>query len=150
MTEDETRAAIVAEAKSWIGTPYVDGAKVKKAGCDCGQLLIGVYAGAGAIEDFDTGYYSPQHHIHSKEERYMGFVLRYAKEIPGSPLPGDIVMFKIGKVYAHGGIVIGWPRIIHVFRLAKVMIEDVSLCTIGGRGLANLPRKFFSLWPPES
>jgi NlpC/P60 family putative phage cell wall peptidase len=38
-----TRSAIVAEARSWIGTPYRHQASLKGVGCDCLGLLRGVW-----------------------------------------------------------------------------------------------------------
>ena len=146
MTEAEGRARIVVEAKSWIGTPYVDGAMVKGAGCDCGRGLMGIYVNAGAIDEFDPGYYAPQHHMHSNEEVYLRYVLQHAHEINGPPLPGDVVMFKLGRVFSHGAVVIGWPRIVHTMRLEGTVIENVERCVIGPRALSKLPRKYFSLW----
>lgn len=146
MTEAEGRAAVVAEARSWVGTPYHDAGRVKGAGVDCGQILILTYAACGLIDDFEPGYYAPQHHMHSNDEIYLGHVLRYAHEIPGPPGDGDIVMFRFGRVYSHGGIVIGWPRIVHTLRPGGTVIDDVERCALGPRALATLPRKFFSLW----
>ena len=37
------RAAIVAAARSWIGTPYRHQASLKGVGCDCLGLLRGVW-----------------------------------------------------------------------------------------------------------
>lgn len=149
LTEAEQRAAVVGEARSWLRTPYRDGACVKGAGVDCGTYLIKAYANAGMIDDFSPGYYAPQHHLHSNEERYLGLVLDRATEFEGPPGLGDIVMFKIGRVFAHGAIVIGWPRVIHAVRDANggVIIDNVERCIIGSRALNNLPRKFFTLWP---
>jgi len=146
MTEDEARKAVVAEALSWVNTPYLEGARVKGAGVDCGQLLIQVYANVGLIEPFDTGYYSPQHHMHSNEERYLNYVLERSTEVP-EPELGGIVMFRFGRVYSHGGVVIGWPRIVHALRFAGTAIVNVDQCRLGPRALDKLPRKFFTLWP---
>src|SRR3989338_4143365 len=38
-----TRQAIVAAARSWIGTPYRHQASLKGAGCDCLGLVRGVW-----------------------------------------------------------------------------------------------------------
>ena len=38
-----TRAAIVAEARTWIGTPYRHQASLKGVGCDCLGLVRGVW-----------------------------------------------------------------------------------------------------------
>lgn len=37
------RAAVVAEARSWIGTPYLHQASLKGVGCDCLGLVRGVW-----------------------------------------------------------------------------------------------------------
>src|SRR5262249_43477037 len=50
MTElDPRRAAVVAEAESWIGTPFHHAARVKGAGVDCLMLLAEVYERAGIV-----------------------------------------------------------------------------------------------------
>ena len=59
MTETQQRTALVDAARSWLNTPYHHKARVKGAGVDCAQLLIGVYTDAGLIEAFDTGDYPP-------------------------------------------------------------------------------------------
>lgn len=45
-----TRAEIVAEARSWIGTPWLHQASVRGAGCDCIGLIVGVGAALGVPE----------------------------------------------------------------------------------------------------
>jgi cell wall-associated NlpC family hydrolase len=149
MTEDELRKAIVSEAETWIGTPYISNAciKGKRGGTDCAMLLIGVYANVGVVpKEFDPRPYSPQWHIHKDEEKYISNVLRFAKEIPGPPKPGDIAMFLIGRVHAHGAIVVDWPYVIHAIGNDKVGLDDVSKYTVGKRALALVPQRFFSLW----
>lgn len=149
LTESELRAAIVAEAESWIGTKYHNHARVKGVGVDCGQLLLGVYGAVGILPvDFDVGYYPEQWHMNRDEERYLGIVKSFGHEIPGPPKPGDAVMFKFGKCFSHGGIVTEWPMIVHAIRLANVTLENVERCTFGPRALANIPRKYFSYWAP--
>lgn len=46
MTGDD----VVRTARTWLGTPHVNGAKVKGIGVDCGQLLIGVAEDCGAVQ----------------------------------------------------------------------------------------------------
>ena len=55
MTEHEQRQAVVAEALTWLGTPYHHRARVKGAGVDCGQLLAAVFEGAGVLRHVDPG-----------------------------------------------------------------------------------------------
>jgi cell wall-associated NlpC family hydrolase len=153
-SEMEMRQAVVAEALSWVGTPYVSNAMVKGAvggGTDCVMLLVAVYGNLGLLpKDLDPRPYPPQWHIHRNEELYMENIMKYAKEVPGpparKPLPGDLVMFKIGKVFAHGSIIIDWPNVVHAIGAAVVMKEDVSKNIIGKRALALVPQRFFTLW----
>ena len=43
MTSEELDAAILAECRAWIGTPYRHQASVKGVGCDCLGLLRGIW-----------------------------------------------------------------------------------------------------------
>ncbi len=43
LASDALSAAIVAEARAWIGTPYRHQASLKGIGCDCLGLLRGVW-----------------------------------------------------------------------------------------------------------
>jgi cell wall-associated NlpC family hydrolase len=152
LSEEEARPKIVAEALSWVGVPYRSNAMVKDkvgGGTDCAMLLAAVYGPLGLIPGWvDPRPYSPQWHIHRNEEEYMGVVLAHAHEIAGPPRPGDVAMFKIGKVFAHGAIVIDWPNVVHAVGGSMVLLEDVSKNRIGKRALWLVPRKYFSLWRP--
>ena len=150
MNEAELRAAIVAEAKSWIMTPYVSNGMIKgrRGGTDCAMFPLAVYANAGFIpKEFDPRPYPPEWHIHRNEEKYMNYVLQFAKEVKGpperEPLPGDFVMFHIGLAFAHGAIVLDWPKIIHARGADFVVPENVSLNTTGKRALWIVPKRFF-------
>jgi cell wall-associated NlpC family hydrolase len=153
MDEAEARQAIVREAQTWIGTPYHSNALVKgpRGGTDCAMLLIGVYGNVGLIpKDFDPRPYPPQWHVHRNEEKYLNYVLEFVKEVDGPPAripkPGDLVMFKLGRVFAHGAIVVDWPNVIHAIGDDRVLPEDISKNTTGKRAFANVPQRFFSLW----
>ena len=115
---ERQRGAVIKAAVSWLGTPYHDMGRVKGVGVDCAQLLAAVYEEAGIIEHTDTGYYSPQHFFHSDCEKLEPYVGRYAKQIDEDrALPGDVVLYKIHRVYAHAAIVVDWPReIIHAHK----------------------------------
>ena len=42
-------------------------------------------------------------------------------------LPGDIVVWRYGRTFAHGGIVTGWPMVVHAFAPYRFVAEtDVS------------------------
>ena len=76
-----TRAAVVAEARSWIGTPYHLGADVKGAGVDCAMILVRVFCDLGLVAPFDPRPYSNDWHLHRGEEVYLGLLLARSREV---------------------------------------------------------------------
>lgn len=138
----EQRAAVVAEAMTWLRTPWAHRGRVKGAGVDCAQFVIKCYAGAGLIDDFDTGEYPRDWHIHRDEERFLTFVPAFAREIaPAQVGPGDLVVFKIGRVFSHGAIIVDYPQGIH----AAVQEQMVTLCDLDrDHGLITDARKYFT------
>ena len=126
MTACAVRAAVVSEARSWIGTPYHHRANLKGAGVDCARLLIEVYAAAGVIGAFDPGDYPPDWHLHRSEERYVEIILRFADELDRREtplLPADIVVWRFGRTFSHGAIVADWPRVVHAYAADRVVEE---------------------------
>ncbi|HEY2710064.1 MAG TPA: NlpC/P60 family protein [Caulobacteraceae bacterium] len=137
------RAAVCAEARSWLGTPWHHRGRVKGVGVDCAQFPLRVYAACGLVHDFDTGEYPRDWHIHRGEERYLGFVQRIAAEIePAAAQPGDLLLFRIGRVYSHGAILLAWPQGIH----AAVNEGCVTLVDLDrDAGLITADRRCFTL-----
>lgn len=120
------QAAVVAEALTWLGTPYHHQADVKGAGVDCAMILVRVFHTVGLIPDIDPRPYPPDWHMHRDAERYLGWVQQYADEVT-TPQPGDIVMFQFGRCVAHGAIVIDWPLAIHAHMQSReVVLIDIS------------------------
>lgn len=112
--EDAARAAVVAEALTWLHTPYHSRARLKGVGVDCGQILCAVYEACGLIPPVDPGEYSPEWHLHRGEELYMGWLDRYAHRT-ATPQPGDVALYKFGRLHAHGGVVIDDGRVLHAY-----------------------------------
>ncbi len=145
MSETDDRAAVIAEARSWIGTPYrhMGRAKGPKGGVDCAQLAWCVFHAVGLTADMALEPYPPDFMLHQGVERYMTIVLDRAHEV-AAPRPGDLVLYRIGRLYAHGAIIDapGWPRIIHAWYAARAVIADRG----DQHRLAGRPHKFFSRW----
>jgi cell wall-associated NlpC family hydrolase len=74
---DAERAAVVAEARAWLRTPYHHMGRVKGAGVDCATLLAEIYARAGVVPAVAIPFYPPDWHLHRDAERYLGFVLEH-------------------------------------------------------------------------
>lgn len=132
-----TRDQVVAEAKTWLRTPYHHMARVKGGGVDCATLLLEVYHAVGLIPKVDIGYYAPDWHFHREEEKYLGWVSKFGRRTD-NPRPGDIALFKFGRCVSHGAIVTGWPNLIHsYFRLG---------CVYGSADDAELTGRLDSHW----
>jgi cell wall-associated NlpC family hydrolase len=148
MIEAEQRALIVRLAEEWIGTPYTTNAMIKgrRGGVDCAMLLLAVYHDAGVVpEMFEPRPYAPDWHLHRGEERYLNTVRQYGHQIFELPKPGDVVMFKVGRLYAHGAIVENWPIVIHA-RSGPVSRDNVEMNNIGKKALKNMDKEFYSFW----
>lgn len=117
--ESELRAAIVAEAYTWLRTPYAHCANVKGAGVDCAMLLVEVGKAVGRVPaDFDPRPYDPEWYLHRDEERYMAGLERYMRRLePGEKGGlGDVDLFRFGRTAAHGGVIVSDEHMIHAYR----------------------------------
>jgi len=122
--EVQVRARIVAEAREWIGTPYHHRARIKGVGVDCAQLLIGVYAAAGVIEEFETGDYPQDWALHRDDEDFLGWVLGKGGRPVDRALPGDVLLYRYGRCYSHGAIAVDDEYMIHSFMGRGVEIVE--------------------------
>lgn len=148
------RRQVIQAAHEWVGTPYHHAGRVKGAGVDCLTLLAEVYHEAGLIDKIKIPYYPMDWHLHRDAERYMDGLLSYTRELDlvAKPQPGDVALWKFGRCFSHGAIVVEWPIIIHAYVGRSVTRENVEqsvwLSHIGenteGKGRLR-PVKFFSL-----
>lgn len=123
---------VVEVAKTWLGTPYHMGAKIKGVGVDCGTLLTEVYREAGVVgEDICLGSFAQDWFLHTREEKYLDWITRYCVETDSRD-PGNIVLFRYGRIFSHGGIIVEWPLVIHAWR-GGVSYADVTQPPLMGR-----------------
>jgi cell wall-associated NlpC family hydrolase len=127
------RSVVIAEAETWLQTPYHHMARVKGGGTDCLMLLAEVYEAAGVIPHIDVPFYPPDWNLHRDAERYLEGLMPYAREIDGLPRRGDVAIFKFGRCFAHGAIVVSWPRLIHAWCDAGVVSADADQAPLIGR-----------------
>lgn len=156
LTEEAQRARVVALAKSWANppTPYHHAAAIRGQGVDCATLLHAVFKEAGMLGDVVLPPYSHQWHVHRDEEKYTDFIRQFAPEVTGrAPLPGDIVVWRFHRCFAHGAIVTDWPRIVHAFLRVGCIEDDAEqnqmLAFVSERVPTQgqpRPMKIFSFW----
>jgi NlpC/P60 family putative phage cell wall peptidase len=132
---ETVQAAIVACARTWLGTPYHHMQCVRGAGVDCAQLVRAVMVEAAGLPDFDAGYYPRDWMMHRSDERFLAYVEAHAVEV-SAPQPGDVVMYRFGRCYAHASIVTDWPLIIHADSKCGMVAEaDGMMGRLKGRPL---------------
>jgi NlpC/P60 family putative phage cell wall peptidase len=126
------RAAVVAEAETWIGTPFHHQGRIKggAGGVDCLMLLAEVYERAGVVARVAPPFYVPDWHLHQGVERYMEGLLAYARPIE-APEPGDVALFRFGRTFSHGAIITDWPRLVHAYWLRGVVKGDAAEGSLG-------------------
>jgi cell wall-associated NlpC family hydrolase len=143
LREAEERLQVVVEGRSWIGTPYHHHGRIKgpRGGVDCAQILCAVYEACGLIPSTDPGFYAHDHHLHRETEIYIEWLERCgAREVEAAG-PGDVALFRWGRTWSHGGIVLEPGVILHAYLGTTVGITRLDEAPLAGRS----PR-FWSLW----
>ncbi len=114
----DTRAAVVAEARRWIGTPYHHQAAVRGAGCDCLGLVRGVYRALYGSDPETPPPYTPSWAEDRREETLADAARRHLVEIPiDAADAGDVVLFRWRPALPakHAAILTAPDRMIHAY-----------------------------------
>lgn len=138
------RQAIASEANTWLGTPYHHHGRLRGVGVDCAMLLAEVFHTLGLAPALDPGHYPPDWHLHRGDELFLRWVQRAgALEVP-QPRLGDVGVWRFGRTYSHGGIVVGTapvPLLVHAYIDAR----RVTQCALDEAPLAGRPVRWFTL-----
>lgn len=104
------------------------------------MLLAEVYERAGVVERVDPGAYPQQFGMHREEEQFAGWLARYADPVD-DPAPGRAVLFKFGRCFSHGGIMINDTELVHaVLKVGSVIVGALSDPDVSRRA-----RQFFEV-----
>ncbi|AWN49192.1 peptidase P60 [Methylobacterium terrae] len=91
----DTRARVVALARTWLGTPYHHQASVRGAGCDCLGLLRGVYAALYGAEPEVPPPYTPSWAEDLGAETLRDAAARHLVALdPAAAEAGDVLLFR--------------------------------------------------------
>lgn len=127
-----TREEIVAEARTWLGTPYAHQASLKGVGCDCLGLIRGVYHFVTGRPTEAIAPYTPMWTVVSTDETMVAGARDHLDEIltetPSMAEKiaalqiGDVVLFRMLETQAvrHCGIVSvmnGEKSLIHAWQM---------------------------------
>lgn len=113
-----TRAALVAEARAWIGTPYRHQASAKGVGCDCLGLVRGVWRAFYGAEPEQAPVYTPNWAEARGQETLYDAARRHLNEVPlEACAPGDVLLFRMRSdaPMKHAAIVAAPERIVHAY-----------------------------------
>lgn len=122
------RAAVITEARSWIGTPWHHHQSTKGVGCDCIGFVRGVARGIGLADPFDTPA-GMKYRGYAKTPEPAALLAACAEFLIPVPraaaLPGDVLVFRIGNDPMHFAILSDrvvdgkvLPHMIHAYALA--------------------------------
>src|SRR6266446_2419395 len=90
-----SRTTIVAEARSWVGTPYRHQASLKGVGCDCLGLVRGVWRAVLGAEPEAVPAYAPDWAEAANSELLAAAAARHLTAIAGADVrPGDLMLFR--------------------------------------------------------
>lgn len=130
------RDGIVAEALSWVGTPYIPRARVKSGGCDCLTFPLEVMIACGLAKREELPHYNQDWYHHTTEEKYILLLARYTEEIAESfatPTErrdkGNIIVVKTcgAQLFNHSAIIIDWPIGLHSIKDGGVTRTNLAL-----------------------
>lgn len=112
------RAALLAEARAWIGTPYQHQASVRGVGCDCLGLIRGVWRQVVGPEPQSVPPYAADWAIRGEPEILLQAARRWLREVPlNSVAAGDVALFRMSAdaPAKHCGIITASNSIIHAY-----------------------------------
>lgn len=113
-----SRAAIVAAARDWTGTPWRHQASARGAGTDCLGLVRGIWREFYGAEPEPVPAYTADHVERHGDGLLRAAAARWLTEQAGSAhLPGDVVLFSLapGGPARHLGILADEDRFIHAY-----------------------------------
>lgn len=115
------RPEVVAEARAWLGTPYLHQASLRGVGSDCLGLLRGVWRALCGAEPQTVPAYTMDWSEASHDETMLTAAARWLAPKPlDAAETGDVIVFRMraGFVAKHVGIVsdVGaHPKFIHAY-----------------------------------
>jgi NlpC/P60 family putative phage cell wall peptidase len=123
---EATADAVVAEALSWVGTPYRHQGRKKGVGCDCLGLVLGVWRAIYAAAPELPGPYAPDWAEAGGGERLLAGVRRNFAEKPFREIAaGDLLLFRWRPQLPakHAGILVGPDRFVHAYEGMTVSLS---------------------------
>lgn len=124
-----TRDAIIAAARTWVGTPYHHQASLKGVGCDCLGLIRGLWRELYGPEPVALPPYTRDWGDATGSESLMDAGCRHLTRLGEvrAARPGDVLVFRMrdSGVAKHAGILVADDRMVHAQE--EVGVSEVEL-----------------------
>ncbi len=120
--------AVVAEALTWLGTPYRHQGSRKGVGCDCLGLVLGVWRTVYGDAPELPGPYASDWAEAGGVEKLLAGVRRNFTEKPFREIvAGDLLLFRWRPHLPakHAGILIGQDRFVHAYEGTAVTLSTL-------------------------
>lgn len=139
---------LLKSAAAWKGTPFAERQAVMGAGVDCVHLANAILAdGCGWPHDFCPPIYRMEDTMHRSDSAliaYLDDVPNLDKSVGTAEeakawinkdhlMPGDLLVFQLGRGPHHCGIMLKWPFFIHTLRGLRCHISQLNDPTYGNR-----------------
>lgn len=124
-----TRADLVAEARSWLGTRYRHQGRRKGVGVDCIGLVGGVALACG-VRNAAAWMSDPDMHNYARTPdptMLRRALAQYLDPVGTSrALPGDVLLFALERQPRHFALLVAPGRVIHAYALlaARCVVEQ--------------------------
>ena len=126
----ERRAALVAEAMSWMGTPFRAYTAVRGGGVDCVSLCLAMYQAVGFLPVLTLPQYRVGAGAHAEDSQLEKVIREIGRFAGGTPAPpymvGDLLGFNLGRVCHHAGVVVNETEFIHARRGYGVALGSLA------------------------
>lgn len=121
-------ARVVAEALSWIGTPYRHQASAKGIGCDCLGLVKGVWRVLYGCELAAPQDYAPDWAGGDARDVMLARARRHFEECAAdAPLAGRLLIFRWRPHLParHAGIAVAEDRFVHAYEGGGQVVRSI-------------------------
>lgn len=125
-SDHPTRAAIVAAARGWLGTPYRHQASLRHVGCDCLGLVRGVWREVMGVEPEAVPSYAPDWAEAAGVETLAHAAQRHLDIVAcADAQAGDVVLFRwrAACVAKHAAILTAPAMMIHAH-------DGIAVCEV--------------------
>lgn len=136
------RVRAIIALMNYHGARYRHTGRTRVGGVDCATLLLCGFGDAGLVDGAaELPPYPRDFHQHRSEELYLNVIEKFAHRVQRDAIPGDIALFKIGRVVSHSAVVLDWPLGLHAWSISGV-VETVDVIAAPELGL----KRFAGLW----